>query len=91
MFVKPSQPNIIGSVDELVRQDKIQWFFPNKGSFELRGKNAEEGSTLKWTFGMTYLAGKLEDENFLSTDLFSKEEFLSEEVVRGLLIRGAIQ
>ena len=46
-FVKPRQPAIIGSVDQLVRQDKIQWFFPNKGSFELRGKNAEEGSTLK--------------------------------------------
>ena len=45
--MKPWLPDIIDTVDELVQQDKIKWFFPNKGSYEMRGKNAAEGSTLK--------------------------------------------
>ena len=47
LLAKPKQPAILGSVDELVRQDKIKWII-EAGSFIVNmGEDAEEGSTMR--------------------------------------------
>ena len=47
LLAKPKQPAILGSVDELVRQDKIQWIIEAGAAFVNMGEDAEEGSTMR--------------------------------------------
>ena len=47
LLAKPKQPAILGSVDELVRQDKIKWIIEAGGAFVSMGEDEEEGTTLK--------------------------------------------
>ena len=47
LLAKPKQPAILGSVDELVRQDKIKWIIEAGSAFVNMGEDAEEGSTMR--------------------------------------------
>ena len=48
MLTKPADPSFIQSVDELVRQTEIAWIFEQGSALSNYGKDAEEGSTLRF-------------------------------------------
>ena len=43
----PNKPKTYESVDELVRQDEMQWIVEAGSSFVQMGENAKEGETLR--------------------------------------------
>ena len=45
--IKPRQPAIIPSIDELVKQNEIKWLVKAGGSFIIRGRDSKEGTVLK--------------------------------------------
>ena len=47
LITKPKEPNLINSVDELVRQDEILWLIEAGSAFVNFGMDAEEGTTLR--------------------------------------------
>ena len=47
LITKPKHPELLSSVDELVRQDEIPWLIEAGTAFTNMGVNAEEGTTLK--------------------------------------------
>ena len=49
LIAKPTEPDLIKSVDELVRQDEILWLIEAGSAFTNFGMDAEEGTTLKYT------------------------------------------
>lgn len=46
-LARPQLPDFFHSVDELVRQDDIQWIVEDGSAWVAMGEDAEEGSTLK--------------------------------------------
>ena len=47
LIAKPTEPYLIKSVDELVRQDEILWLIEAGSAFANFGMDAEEGTTLR--------------------------------------------
>ena len=47
LIAKPNEPDLIKSVDELVRQDEISWLIEAGSAFANFGMDAEEGTTLR--------------------------------------------
>ena len=47
LIAKPPEPDLIKSVDELVRQDEISWLIEAGSAFANFGMDAEEGTTLR--------------------------------------------
>ena len=47
LLTVPNKPKTYESVDELVRQDDIQWIVEAGSSFVQMGENAKEGETLR--------------------------------------------
>ena len=48
LIAKPTEPSLIKSVDELVRQDEILWLIEAGSAFSNFGMDAEKGTTLKY-------------------------------------------
>ena len=48
LIAKPTEPSLIKSVDELVRQDEILWLIEAGSAFSNFGMDADEGTTLKY-------------------------------------------
>ena len=48
LLTKPKPPKLINSVDELVRQNIIKWTIEPGSAYLNMGKNAEEGSTMRY-------------------------------------------
>ena len=48
LITKPKPPPFIDSVDKLVRQDSIKWTIEPGSAYSTMGKNAEEGSTMRY-------------------------------------------
>ena len=46
--MKPKQTGFIHSIDELVKQTDIRWLIEAGSSFVIRGRDAEEGTLLKY-------------------------------------------
>ena len=47
LLTKPKQPDVLESVDELVRQDKMKWIIEAGSAWTNLGEDAEEGTTLR--------------------------------------------
>ena len=48
MQIKPREPAIISSIDELVKQNDIKRLVEAGGSFIIRGRESQEGTVLKY-------------------------------------------
>ena len=47
LLARPELPSFFHSVDELVRQDEIQWIVEDGSAWVNMGEDAEEGTTMK--------------------------------------------